>query len=366
MTTDPVKILLVDDTHENLVALEALLRRSDIELISVHSGAEALEQCLVHELALALVDVQMPEMDGFELAELMRGAERTKHVPIIFVTAGARDQRRTFKGYETGAVDFLYKPVDPQILTSKINVFIELARQRRQLAEALQLNEMFMGIVGHDLRNPLAALTAGIEVLASGLNDEQHARVLARMRSSGSRMQTMIDELLDLTRVRLAPGLGLARTRQRVDLRDLLARTIEELRIAHDRELVLEAPSSCIVSGDPDRLLQVFSNLLANAIVHGTPSTPVTARITRCEPDAIVEIHNHGAVPSDVMATLFEPFRRSRNGSGGLGLGLYIAKQIAKAHGGDVTVRSSEAAGTVFTVRVPRHAAADVLAPPAF
>lgn len=363
MTSDPVKILLVDDTHENLVALEALLRRADIELISVHSGAEALEQCLAHELALALIDVQMPEMDGFELAELMRGAERTKHVPIIFVTAGARDQRHTFKGYETGAVDFLYKPIDPQILNSKVSVFIELARQRRQLAEALQLNEMFMGIVGHDLRNPLAALSAGIEVLATSLHDEQHTRVLARMRSSGSRMQRMIEDLLDLTRVRLAPGLSLARTRQRIDVRDLLARAVDELRIAHDRDLVLEAPRSCTISGDPDRLLQLFSNLLANAIVHGTPNTPVTARISRCEPDAVIEIHNHGAIPSDVMTTLFEPFRRSRNGTGGLGLGLYIAKQIAKAHGGDVTARSSEATGTVFTVRVPRHDAAVAAAP---
>ncbi len=355
MNPDPVKILLVDDTPQNLVALEALLRRSDIELVSVTSGAQALEQCLVHELALALIDVQMPEMDGFELAELMRGTDRTKQVPIIFVTAGPRDQRRTFKGYETGAVDFLYKPVDAHILSSKVNVFIELARQRRQLAEALQLNEMFMGIVGHDLRNPLAALSAGMELLAGGLRDERHLEVLARMRSSGARMETMINELLDVTRARLAPGLGLARTRQPLDLRELLARTIDELRIVHRREIILEAHGNCTIAGDPDRLLQLFSNLLANAIAHGLPNTSITARIARCDDESVVEIHNHGTIPTEVMTTLFEPFRRSRNQTGGLGLGLYIAKQIAKAHDGDIAARSSPESGTIFTVRLPRH-----------
>src|SRR6185312_4058582 len=152
MMSEPIKYLLVDDTEENLIALDALLARDGLELLKARSGSEALELLLVHDVALALLDVQMPDMDGFELAELMRGAERTKHVPIIFITAGARDPRRVFKGYETGAVDFLYKPIDPHILRSKVEVFLELARQRQELANALHLNELFVGMVGHDLR----------------------------------------------------------------------------------------------------------------------------------------------------------------------------------------------------------------------
>src|SRR6185369_6203936 len=108
-----VKCLLVDDRAENLLALSTLLRRDDVELLTARSGAHALDLLLSHDVALALLDVQMPEMDGFELAELMRGSERTRHVPIIFVTAASHDQHRVFKGYETGAVDFLYKPLDP-------------------------------------------------------------------------------------------------------------------------------------------------------------------------------------------------------------------------------------------------------------
>jgi PAS domain S-box-containing protein len=135
----PVKFLLVDDLEENLLVLEKLLERPDLELLKASSGREALELLLKHEVALALVDVQMPEMDGFELAELMRGSERTRRVPVIFVTAGSRDQHRVFEGYDAGAVDFLFKPIDPQILRHKTQTFYELYRQRQELSHKLEL-----------------------------------------------------------------------------------------------------------------------------------------------------------------------------------------------------------------------------------
>src|ERR1700737_2358712 len=155
-----VKCLLVDDLEENLLALSALLRRQDVEILTGRAGAEALELLLVHEVALAFLDVQMPEMDGFELAELMRGSERTRRIPIIFVTAGARDQHRLFKGYESGAVDFLFKPIEPRILRNKADLFFQLHRQKQQLAqelhdrtETLRLNEMLTAVLSHDLRS---------------------------------------------------------------------------------------------------------------------------------------------------------------------------------------------------------------------
>lgn len=134
MPLEPVKIIAVDDVAENLTALEALLGREDVEIVKARSGVEALEALLVHDVALALLDVQMPGMDGFELAELMRGTERTRRVPIIFVTAVGTDERRRFRGYESGAVDYLFKPVDPHIVRSKVEIFIELFRQREELA----------------------------------------------------------------------------------------------------------------------------------------------------------------------------------------------------------------------------------------
>src|SRR5262245_1560311 len=213
MQLEPLKILIVDDTPENLVVLEALLRRDGVQLLAARSGAEALELLLVHEVALALLDVQMPEMDGFELAELMRGSERTKRVPIIFVTAGSRDPQRLFKGYESGAVDFLFKPIDPFVLRSKVDVFLELYRQTKELAHGRRLSEMVVGILGHDLRNPLGTLVTGAQILHSQGLDEGKTRVLKRMIGAGERMTNMIAQLLDLTRARLAGGVGFIGTR---------------------------------------------------------------------------------------------------------------------------------------------------------
>src|ERR1700761_6812874 len=131
---EPVNFLIVDDLEENLLSLEALLQRDGLAFLKARSGDQALELLLKHDVALALMDVQMPGMDGFELAELMRGSERTRRVPIIFLTAGETDRNRRFRGYEAGAVDFLQKPLEAHILKSKADVFFELFRQRQEVA----------------------------------------------------------------------------------------------------------------------------------------------------------------------------------------------------------------------------------------
>ncbi|HEX3882609.1 MAG TPA: response regulator [Stellaceae bacterium] len=163
---EPVQFLLVDDLEENLLALEALLRRDGLELFKARSGRDALELLLLHDFALALVDVQMPGMDGFELAELMRGTDRTRQVPIIFITAVATDERRHFRGYEAGAIDYLLKPVEPQILRNKAQVFFELEQQRRELAaqrdqlarNAERLSQALDRLNAHSDNSPLAVL----------------------------------------------------------------------------------------------------------------------------------------------------------------------------------------------------------------
>jgi two-component system, sensor histidine kinase and response regulator len=366
MQLEPLRILIVDDTPENLVALEALLRRDGVELLFARSGAEALELLLVHEIALAVVDVQMPEMDGFELAELMRGAARTKRVPIIFVTAGTRDPQRVFQGYESGAVDFLFKPIEPHILNSKVDVFLELADQRRRATHALRLNELFVAIVGHDLRNPLAAMLAAAEQLAEQLSEDRQLRALRRMTAAGQRMAAMIEQLLDLTRARLGGGLGFVRVRERVDVGELVRRAVDELRASHpDREIALSLTSDATVTGDGERLVQLFSNVVGNAVTHGVPGTPVEVSVIGRLGDIWVEIRNRGVIPPDRIATLFEPFRargRETPRSSGLGLGLFISQQVAAAHGGDIAVASSAETGTIVTVRLPRTIEGEELA----
>jgi two-component system sensor histidine kinase/response regulator len=352
-----VKFLLVDDTEENLVALGALLRRDGLELLEARSGSEALELLLVHDVALAILDVQMPEMNGFELAELMRGAARTKHVPIIFLTAGGRDPQRMFKGYDAGAVDFLFKPIEPHVLKSKADVFFELHRHKIELANNLRMNEMFVGILGHDLRNPLSSIVNGAQLLERVVTDEAQLRTLRRMTSSAGRMKDMIEQLLDLTRARLAGGLGFINSRRQLDVTDLVSRAADELRpTAPGRQVVIATTGACHTVGDSTRLLQVFSNLISNALHHGTPETPVSVTIDGFESEIVVVVRNEGAVPADILPRIFDPFRgaRSSSGSQGLGLGLFISQQIVLAHGGIITVESTTKDGTTFSVRLPK------------
>lgn len=373
MSEPIVKILLVDDLRENLIALEALLRsspagaptgagRDGLELLSARSGREALELLLVHDVALALIDMQMPEMDGLELAELMRGSQRTRHVPIIFVTAGTRDQQRMFRGYEVGAVDFLYKPIEPVLLGHKVATFVDLHRQRLErerladeLREMLRLNEMFVAAVSHDLRSPLSTLLMGASVLHGKLPDPTLERTLARMRSSAERMRGMLDELYDLARVRL--GGGIAIEPSLTDLGRLARRVADELGVAHpERRLVVEGEvGSSEGHWDEARLAKVLSNLIGNALRHGEPTQPVRVRWHGAADALVLEVHNGGVIPSSVREHLFDPFRGGTRARDGLGLGLYIVRQIVAAHAGSIDVASTEREGTTFRVRLPRH-----------
>src|SRR5450830_1290441 len=186
LSTIQAKLLIVDDLPENLLALEALIKREDRIVYKALSADEALSLLLQHEFAMAILDVQMPGMDGFELAELMRGTDRTRQIPIVFVTAAGKELNYAFKGYESGAVDFLYKPLDSDAVRSKVNVFVALDQQRherlRQIAEieqsrreqqalleqlsatqaelqrSLRMRDDFMSLVAHELRTPLNTL----------------------------------------------------------------------------------------------------------------------------------------------------------------------------------------------------------------
>jgi two-component system, sensor histidine kinase and response regulator len=362
----PVKCLLVDDLEENLLALSALLTQRDVEVLTARSGPEALELLLVHDVALAFLDVQMPDMDGFELAELMRGSERTRQIPLIFVTAGAREPYRLFKGYESGAVDFIYKPIEPRILRNKADVFFELYRQRQLLAgelrdrtETLRLNEMFSALLAHDLRSPLSAILASAHLLQRRSEDPTAQATAARIVNSGNRMARMIEDMLDLARARV--GGGIAVKREAADFRALIERVLPEHQTAAPQR-VINTDYAGDFSGqwDPERVAQMASNLIGNALKHGDPGSAVEVKLDGTHGDCVtLVIANGGTIPADILEHLFDPFRGSQRQSGrsdGLGLGLYIVSQIVEAHGGKVTVSTGEANRTSFHVRIPRGA----------
>jgi signal transduction histidine kinase len=186
---DPIHFLIVDDLDENLLALEGLLRREGLVFLRANSGEEALEILLKHEIALALLDVQMPGMDGFELAEFMRGSERTRHVPIIFLTAGTADAGRRFRGYEAGAVDFIHKPIEADILRGKANVFFDLHHQRRQIQrqrDALEAGSQALSDAASRLESEVRARTIELEDALARLREEteERERVEASLRQS--------------------------------------------------------------------------------------------------------------------------------------------------------------------------------------
>lgn len=353
-------VLAVDDVSENLEVLRAILGDLHVQCVTASNGNEALEHLLRHDVALALIDVQMPGMTGFELAELMRGTERTRRVPIIFITAAAPERGRIFRGYEAGAVDFLFKPVDPYLLRSKIEVFIELSRQRQALARQLEEHrqlvrtaEMMAGVLGHDLRNPLGAIVSSAEVLHLIAPDDTRIQKIAHtITSSSGRMKRLIDQLLDFTTARLG---ALPVRRADIDLRDLAEHAIAELRSRHPGiRLVVDGD----VRGrwDPDRMLQVLSNLVSNAVTHGQKDCGVDVRISGSSADGVVviEIQNTGEIPERVRAQIFSPFITGER-AGGAGLGLYIVHHIVQAHGGTIAA-SSDAGATLMRVVLPRIA----------
>ena len=360
-----VKFLLVDDLDENLLVLSTLLQRDDVELLLARSGCEALALLQVHDVALALIDVQMPDMDGFELAELIRGSARTRHIPLIFVTAGARDEHWLFQGYETGAVDFLYKPIEPHILRNKAEVFLQLYLQKQQLAlelhertETLRLNEMFVAVLGHDLRNPLGAVMMAATLLQRSGREEVAQKAAQQILNSGKRMAKLIDNMLDLARARQAGGIALSR--EQVRLRDVAYKVMQEYETTWPgRAISLHCAGDDEGSWDPERLAQVLANLLGNALKHGMAGAPVELCIDGGgKNEVVLSVCNQGVIPSPLLSGIFDPFRGGTREPGrqeGLGLGLYIAQQIVAAHGGSIEVRSNPEEQTVFTVRIARR-----------
>lgn len=366
--TDRTKCLLVDDVEENLIALEALLQRDGLDILKAQSGPEALELLLAHDdVALALLDVQMPEMNGFELAELIRGSERTRHIPLIFMTAGSREQNWQFRGYESGAVDFLYKPIDPHMLTNKASVFFELHRRKQALAhelrartEALRINEMFMAVLSHDLRTPLQSIVAAATVLKRQPPPDKAALMADRVLGASQRMGHMIEDLLDVTRIRQAGGLALQLGP--AHMQTLVQRTLDEVATSHpERPIDSTLAGDLAGTWDAERLCQVVTNLVGNALHHGSVDHPVRIAVDGTRPEEVsITVSNGGTIPAGLLPHLFDPFRGGEREPGrhqGLGLGLFIAHQIVRAHHGTIEARSHNDV-TSFRVTLPRHAPA--------
>jgi signal transduction histidine kinase len=379
------KILLVDDRKENLHALESLIQGKEVEIFKASSGREALELLLVHNFALALIDVQMPEINGFELAELMRGSAASNQVPILFVTAGAIDSRHTFRGYEAGAVDFLYKPLDPRIVRSKVNVFLQLDRQKRLLnlqleevnrarselkqakeaaEEASRSKSAFLANMSHEIRTPLGAILGFAELLrGKNVSQEQGERYLDIIMKNGHILARLIDDILDLAKVEAG---RLEVEHLRFSLRDLMNDVVSLLKVRAEEKclsltLKISPGTPEEVESDPLRLRQVLVNIIGNAIKF-TERGGVTVSVD-CEKKELgyclhFRVNDTGpGITEQQRDRLFQPFSQADNSTtrkfGGTGLGLMLSRRLAEALGGDVSLEVSKPGeGATFVISV--------------
>ncbi|MGW8466594.1 hybrid sensor histidine kinase/response regulator [Pseudomonas sp. CLCA07] len=385
------KLLIVDDLPENLLALEALIKREDRMVYKALSADEALSLLLQHEFALAILDVQMPGMNGFELAELMRGTEKTKNIPIVFVSAAGRELNYAFKGYESGAVDFLHKPLDIHAVKSKVNVFVDLYRQSKamkqqvealeqsrheqeellkqlqrtqlELEQAVRMRDDFMSIVAHEVRTPLNGLILETQLRKMHLArdnasaftlDKMHAMVDRDERQIKSLIR-LIEDMLDVSRIRTGK-LSIRPTR--FDLVQLVSNLLQNFTPqvkAAESSVTLTAEQPVVGSWDEFRIEQVISNLLTNALRYGAHS-PIDVRVYNQDGQARVEVQDRGiGIGEENQKRIFQQFERvsAKTVVAGLGLGLFISEQIVAAHGGTITVESRIGEGALFRVCLP-------------
>jgi signal transduction histidine kinase len=348
------KILVVDDRPGNLFAFRELLEPLGHGIFEATTGEEAIALIARHEFAVILLDVMMPAMDGFATLSRMRERLLIRSTPVIMITARDLRGEEVERAYSLGVIDFVTKPVHPEVLRGKVASCVSLHvanRELRRREAALNMKDRQIAVLAHDLRNPLHTVTAAVQLLARLPEaDERKGPLLARVERGLTRMHGMIRDLLDYARA----GTGaIPIVRERMDLGDLARDLIDEFEIADpDRRIDLSRSGQTTGSWDRARLYQALSNLVGNATHYGHGNASIA--VVGDGSDVEISVHNGGPpILPDLLPVIFEPFRRGDGDGAGLGLGLYIVRAIAQAHGGDVTVMSSADQGTTFTLRLP-------------
>jgi signal transduction histidine kinase len=401
-----VKILLVDDKPANLLGLESILDRLGQELIKAASGPEALRCLLDDDFALILLDVQMPGMDGLETAELIRGRPRSQRTPIIFLTAYDPSELQMFKGYSLGAVDYLHKPIVPEVLRSKAAVFVQLAqvteqvkrqaellrqkerneheqllaeeRQRweierlraeaanekrigDELAASARRKDKFLAMLSHELRNPLASIVNALRLVQMKPDDASavsvmHALVQRQVRHLGR----LLDDLLDVARF----DQGKIQLRlEQIELAEVVGRAVESARHvieAQRHQLEVRLPDeSIILSADPTRLEQILVNLLNNAAKYTEPGGNIWLSAAREQHQVVLSVRDTGiGMRPEMLKHAFDLFVQAEQAldrsQGGLGIGLTLVRRLVKLHGGSITASSAGLGrGSELVMRLP-------------
>jgi signal transduction histidine kinase len=407
MTTDNVNILLVDDRPENLLALEAILEPLGQVLVRANTGPEALKQVLVNDFAVMLLDVQMPGMNGFEVAEIIKSRERSRTIPIIFLSAISKEDAYVFKGYSMGAVDYVFKPFNPDVLRSKVAVFVdlflkqgELQRQgdllrdsqkrelelehrtslleaearsaaklsqmndelhRRQVAleQAMGARNRFYASMSHELRTPINAVIGYSTIMLDNIYGPLNAKQkegLQRTLKAARHLLELVNDVLDLSKIEAGKiELSLQPVMFPALIEDLFV-TVRPLADEYGSSLSLDLEGEHFnIVSDPRRVRQILLNLLSNAIKFGE-GKPIRVLCKQCEDkSAEIEVIDQGVgIAQDDIARIFEEFVQvSESKQPGTGLGLPISRRLAQLLDGSLTVCSKPGEGSSFRLTLP-------------
>jgi signal transduction histidine kinase len=378
---EKINILIVDDKIENIIALEALLTRDDVNIISTTLPNDALRISWEQDIAIALVDVQMPEMDGFELVEILKSNPRTKDILIIFVTAISMETKYAVRGLNSGAVDYLYKPLNPFVTSAKVDSFIELVRNQREIKrknsqlekyqkeliqakdlaeQGKRIKENFLANMSHEIRTPINGIIGLVNLLSQTEINEKQAEMLSLLRTSSTSLLGVINDVLDLSKIESGKfKINRGETniielcKAVINLLDIGA---EEKQIALVLELDPKLPKNIIA--DSLRLNQILMNLIGNAIKFTNDGT-VTLKVEVLDKKGnnlrlkFTVIDTGIGIAKENIDKIFEVFEQADEQTtvkfGGTGLGLSIVKNLAKLKGGNLDVESEEGKGSAFS-----------------
>jgi len=378
---DKINILIVDDREENIIALEALLQRDDINILSTTRPNDALRIAWESDVAIALVDVQMPEMDGFELVRILKSNPKTKDILVIFVTAISTDTEYALMGYQSGAVDYLYKPLNPFVTAAKVDAFIRFENSRRELKNKNQellsyqeslikakelaetgkrIKENFLANMSHEIRTPINGIIGITGLLKDSELNEQQQEMVALLEVSSRSLLGVINDILDLSKIE-SGKFKISRVKTQIhnickDVINLLMIKAKEKNLALSLDIAADVPE--FIMADSLRLNQILMNLIGNAIkftLEGSVLLKVEIQ-QRKQKQVLLKfsvIDTGIGIAKDNIDKIFETFEQAEESTtlkfGGTGLGLSIVKQLAALKNGVLEVTSEESKGSNFS-----------------
>jgi two-component system sensor histidine kinase/response regulator len=370
-------ILIVDDTPENLISLKKVLEKHNFEVDTASSGEEALRKVLKNEYVLIILDVQMPGMDGFEVAEAISGYSKAKETAIIFLSAVNTEVKFITKGYSSGGLDYITKPVDMDILLLKVKTFYRIYEQNRKLIEvqnalleeiefrkqAEHKKDEFISIASHELKTPLTSVKGYVQLLERSIDKgdkETIKKHLQKAQVQLEKLNELIADLLDISKIESGK---LKFNKQFFNLEDLLHNIMEIMHQSNPEFTITKVGSAGdLIYGDEMRIEQVIINFLTNAIKYSPGTSEIKIYVKTDNEKLYVGIRDYGiGIGAEQQKSVFEKFYRVEETAlhfQGLGIGLYISAEIIRRHGGEVGVLSTIGEGSEFYFTIPILSAA--------